>query len=508
MSNENEDYQRAQPLYCARCRLKPAIYSCTRCEPYVNFCMQCDTYVHSMSSKKNHIRNVIGDIKSIISNETLKEQEYKNGYDQKLNESINNQYTLNISKYLTSKDNKSQRNNSTNLSLNHVSKEREKLNNLSFERPKLCTSPRPKLSTSPYRTMEEPRKIFNNTNENFERTNNLNNEDLNRGYNSTSNLIGTNSKDYLNEIKNLYDREKRDLLFRNSSLQSNLDFTKSTLNDKIKTLEFKLDETTKKNTLNCHMMEDEFNLQLKLALKEKDLEIKSNILKLEDVERSNKELIEKLNESLRENSDVKNYYKNIISDMEYEYKRKDKEYLELKVSFEDKMNLYSGNFEEEKLKLIRYYEDNYDEMVRAHKESKDKLNSIIYQKELDLRNIMEKNNDEEIKYQANLNDLRKDIKFRINENESLRIKTSQLQNEIEILQRVIDKGKKEAYETLKEIKLLETENRRKNQENKVLKLSEEKLSGIVYGKFNNSKRNNASSSKNLKTQKSSRSKSP
>ena len=500
MSNNYEDYQRAQPLYCARCRLKPAIYSCTRCEPYVNFCIQCDTYVHSMSSKKNHIRNVIGDIKSTINNEILKEQEYKNGYDQKLNESVNNQYTLNLSKYLTRKDNKSQRNNSTNLSLNHLSKEREKLNNLSFERPK--------LSTSPYRTIEEPRKTFNNTNENFERTNNLNNEDLNRGYNSTSNLLGTNSKDYLNEIKNLYDREKRDLLFRNSSLQSNLDFTKSTLNDKIKTLEFELDETTKRNTLNCQIMEDEFNLQLKLALKEKDLEIKSYILKLEDVERSNKELIEKLNESLKENSDVKNYYKNILSNMEYEYKEKNKEYLELKVSFEEKLNFYTRNFEEEKLKLIRNYEDNYDEMVRAHKESKEKLNSIIYQRELDLKNLMEKNRDEEIKYQANLNDLRKDIKFRINENESLRIKTSQLQNEIEILQRVIDQGKKEANKTLKEIKLLETENRMKNQENKELKLSTEKLSGIVYGKFNNSNRNNASSSKNFKMQKSSRSKSP
>ena len=67
----------------------------------------------------------------------------------------------------------------------------------------------------------------------------------------------------------------------------------------------------------------------------------------------------------------------------------------------------------EKSKLIRNYEDNFDKMSRAHKESKDKLNSIIYQREVDLKNIMDKNRDEEIKSQAIVNDLRKEVNFTV-----------------------------------------------------------------------------------------------
>ena len=131
-------------------------------------------------------------------------------------------------------------------------------------------------------------------------------------------------------------------------------------------------------------------------------------------------------------------------------------------------------------------------MTRSHKESKDKLNSIIYQREEDLKNIMDKHRDEDIRYQAEINELRKEIKFRINESENLRQKHKSAINEIEILQRTIDKGKKEKNDILKEVKMLENANRKKKDENKELKENAEKLSGIVYGKFKNK-----SSSKNL-----------
>ena len=477
-------------IACARCRLKPAVYSCTKCEPYVNFCIQCDNYVHSMNSKKNHKRNVIQPDGSVQNNQSGKDNDSSDGA--KLSDTA--------SKYLSKHDQGQKSSQYLNSSQN-------------YERPNIGSpyrtgSPRSRSprSRSPYRTLEENdqqyrRNVSNYPAENLKNQNSQLNESLNQRYkiNSNDTLISSYSKDYINEIKNLYEKEKQDLLYRNSTLQSNLDFTKATLSDKISSLEFKLDETTKKNSLNTQIMEDEFNLQMKRLMNEKEMEIKNHLYTIEDLEKLNKELNFKLNESLKNNSDLKNYYKNMISDLEYEYKVKDKEYLDLKSSFENKMNFYTTNFEEEKSKLIRNYEDNFDKMSRAHKESKDKLNSIIYQREVDLKNIMDKNRDEEIKSQAIVNDLRKEVNFRKNESDSVRGKNQQHINEIEILQRSIERGKKETHDVVKEVKMLEADNRKKTDEVAELKIMVEKLSGIVYGKLKNKpdSANTTGSSKNL-----------
>jgi len=508
-NNSYEEFPNQTTVYCARCRLKPAIYSCSKCEPYVNFCIQCDNYVHSMNSKKNHKRNVLqsGETSTNANTNTFKTQNRESfgndnnldqgskydPYEPKFTDTVKSQIpnTLNVSKYLTKereKDKHMYLNTSTNISST------VNLNpnmTSTFDRPNLGSPYRSGSPKSPYRTLD------NNNDQNYRRTlaNNFTTVDLLNNTNSNSNnepIRGTQSKDYINEIKNLYEKEKNDLLYRNSTLQSSLDHTKHSLNERINALEFQLEESKKKNSLNSQLMEDEFNLQMKRVVNEKDLEIKNLIYKVEDIERSNTDLMSKLNESLKNNADLKSYYKNMINDLEYEYKIKDKEYIDLKQSFENKMNFYTSNFEEEKLKLIRNYEDNFEHMTRSHKESKDKLNSIIYQREEDLKNIMDKHRDEDIRYQAEINELRKEIKFRINESENLRQKHKSAINEIEILQRTIDKGKKEKNDILKEVKMLENANRKKKDENKELKENAEKLSGIVYGKFKNK-----SSSKNL-----------
>ena len=288
----------------------------------------------------------------------------------------------------------------------------------------------------------------------------------------------------------------QDLQQKNANLQNIYDQMKNSLTEQISGLQIKLDETIKKSLLNEKILEDEFKLKIKRITSEKDNEMKTKLFVNEETERVNRELTVKLNDSYKEIAEVKNYYKGLISDMDYKLKIKEKEYFDLKSSYDDKINFCTSNFEEDKFKLIKSYEDNYENLSKVHKDSKEKLNSIIYQKEIDYKNLMDKFKDEEHIAETKISDFRKDLHKTLNENDNIKTKLSHYDNDIEKLHKTLDKAKKDNNFMMNEIKTLELENKNLVIENQEFKISQEKLNGIIYGKMKGGK-NNSLSSKNV-----------
>jgi len=551
MSINYENYQNKQ-LNCERCKTKLAIYKCDRCE-IKNFCTDCDNFVH-LNSKSTHNREVIQTYSFQNPDITTKTKSYLVDKDKERNYNYNSvsgagtgigkvyeptkyqtlPLNANTNKYLNSdydKENKVYNNNNNN-----------NLNTTSNEGIEKSYNELPNYG-SPYQTLsfnnkdQDNKYNYNsnynsNTNINYNSNNSSNqsnynnnysseklnynkshiniNDSVNRGYINTTHtnnnvinsslinnsLVGNNTKDYLNEVKNLYEKEKDELLSKISTLQMTLDQVRSSLSEKVSSLEFKLEKVTKENSLNCKIMEDEQKLKVRRILNDKDSEIKNYYFITEDLEKINKELMAKMNESQKNTEEVKNYYKGVINDMELKYKIKEKEYSELKISYDNKLNFCTSNFEEEKDNLIKSYEANYEKLAIAHKESKEKLNSIIYQREVDYKNLMDKYKDDDKKTHYIVNDLRTELNHKVNDNDNLKIKINNMQDEIDKLHTIVGKGKKDNIFVINEIKSYEVENKKLVQENQELKINIEKLNGIIFGKMK-SKPNASSSSKGL-----------
>ena len=574
------DFENKNNLNCARCRVKPAIYTCNKCEPLINFCTQCDNYVH-MNSKMTHKREVIqtnifqnsnnnniggnyeiknqteqiGDEKSnSMKKEEGDQHTYNFNYElAKPNQSQHQFKTLNVHKYVGNTQegnfittNTSKYINDLNASHN-TSNERilkyercEKKYERSIEKPNERSIERLNKSKnegtyefsrerpseknyerwnersiegsnydrtnditsnlgSPLQNMtieEQSLKKFQNDNNVNNGTNKLksftyNNDSVNRCYmlnsinnsNSNNSFIGNNSKDYINEIKNVYDKEKQELLYKISCLQTTLDQVKSNMSEKIKSLEMKLEETIAASNLNIQIIEDEHKLRIKRIFSEKDIEIKTHLFKIDDLERCNHDLKTKVNDDQKTSNDIKNFYNNIIDEIEYKLKMKEKEYLDLKISYDNKINYSSSNFEDEKVKIIKNYEETIEKLAKTHKESKEKLNIIIYQKETEIKNLMDKYTEEERITQNTITELRKELHSKVELCDKLSTKKEHLKNDIENLEKELDKTKKDTHFIMKEVKTLESENKKYIQDNQELKMNSEKLNGMIFGKM-------------------------
>lgn len=46
-------------LFCNRCKMREADFTCDSCDPFRYFCANCDGYVHSSSNKRLHVRKIL-----------------------------------------------------------------------------------------------------------------------------------------------------------------------------------------------------------------------------------------------------------------------------------------------------------------------------------------------------------------------------------------------------------------------------------------------------------------
>jgi hypothetical protein len=194
---------------------------------------------------------------------------------------------------------------------------------------------------------------------------------------------------YINELAILYDREKDELTQKNKTLENYNENLKLTMGDQVRSLQNTLDETIKKNTIHMKMLQDSHSLEIRKILNEKEDEIKFLRDRNRELERSNSELLYKIENGLNEVHLIKKSYNDQLDQKELERKKIELDINELKNFYEKRIKFLSESFAEEKTKLISNNDRNLEKLNLGYKESKEKYLALISQLEGDYRELMQ-----------------------------------------------------------------------------------------------------------------------
>ena len=374
------------PLFkCERCQIESAKVVCQACQPFHYFCPRCDSIVHSMRVKSSHTRQNISTFLSKSLNSPTKEEQSTNNYS--------------TAKF-----------GELNKEINMPSSSKKYLRTLT-----------PKIQRVPINKFSDKENISMNI-------------DYNINY-PTSNEGLNYSKDYMNEINRIHNKEKEALQYKINTLENNIERLKLNFQNEMKLMEERINNILreKKN------MEEKYNQIIEMALKEKDEKIKllineNNILKEKHkiMEEKGKEkdnfMTKDINELNKEIESLKNALVNA---------RKDNGILH-----KNHMNKIS--------EMVKSNNDNIKNLNELHKKEIDEIyydckfknDKLIQQVENDFNKIefLKKENE---KIRENLKNLEKEKETVSSENKNLKDKLFDYCKNLEVSREVNNNMKKE-----------------------------------------------------------------
>ena len=109
-----------------------------------------------------------------------------------------------------------------------------------------------------------------------------------------------------------------------------------------------------------------------------------------ELEKLNSELNYKLEQSNLKINQLDNEFNEYLNRNELDHKKRDYDFEDLKSYNENRIKLITENFNQEKTKLINYYERNLDRLNNGYKESKEKYLSLLSQREDDIKELIMK----------------------------------------------------------------------------------------------------------------------
>ena len=263
-------------ISCERCKNTLSTIFCEECKPFHYFCDQCDTSVHDLVTRKNHHR------------ENLSSIDYYSNQNTSTKRSIINN-NINNNKYLSTKS----FNNNYNIYEN-FNKEINDNNDNNEES---------KININTYKTQQ---KFSLNKGHNYL---NIKNDDYSKK---------VYSKEYINELNNLHEKEKEELFNKIATLQNTLNRIKSSLNDEISKIKFAQITTEKEYNDKIDKIKLGYETKINNLEKEKDYQNKE-ILNLNQIINEQKKLNEELSSSFEQ---LKSNYDNLQN----QYKLLNKEY--------------------------------------------------------------------------------------------------------------------------------------------------------------------------------------
>ena len=261
------------------------------------------------------------------------------------------------------------------------------------------------------------------------------NEDIDKTKtnNNTNKETSPITNNYLEQIKGIYEQDKQMILDENISLQQMINSNQNLYKHKINNLQNKLNELKVKNDNNLRLMKDNHNMDLKQLITEKDFEINYLINNNKELEKINNELKTQLNENMGQYTKNQSNYNDILTTLESTLNKLQKENIDIKEYYENKINYLIDNFNMEKKKLINSYELNIEQLNNDYNISKDKYITYLGKRDNDK---LEKENEQLKSKIEELNIEIDNLNKRIKE---LLIQIEKLNEEIEYLKY---KGKK------------------------------------------------------------------
>lgn len=458
------------PEICDRCKLKYSLLKCENCQE--SFCSECDTYIHSILSKKDHTRKMI--------------------YSQPTYETITK---LNLNYEPQNNNYKSITPSGPPLIQNNISQTSSNSNRF-YDEPLTYDINNINISSNEqdnYYQNENysqiiPEKLFldsyRDKNSTSGEINNINIDDLNKKYDNkklNKNMTGF----YINEIKNIYQCEKNELIVKINELSKELVDTKTNLGEhidylnnhiillenkyknQITELTFRNNNDLKSHSIkqNTRILELESELNIE---REKNEKLQKKIEELESILQNNKNNIEKL-------SDEKKYIDNAKKTSEERLKLK---MTNMEKSHMDEIKKIKNNYETEMSKIKHELDESKLEYLKMTENSKENMNKIKTER-----------NKEKTFYDNIINKLKEEIANKNKENEQLLNLTKNLQyNNDELNQNIIRLNNEINNKDMEQKQLLKSMNKMQKEKNE-FERTNLKYHSVIYGRFKKKENN-------------------
>ena len=451
------------PDLCDRCRLKYSLLKCENCQE--SFCSECDSYIHSIISKKEHIRKMIYSKQTheTISKLNLNFEPNENNYNPKI---------LPISPIPRNNNNISQFSSNSNRLYNNLTYDNNNINLSLNEQDNFLNNENHSEIIPQKLILDSYRDKIKDIGE-IEKINDL------QGIYENNKLNKNMSGFYINEIKNIYQYEKNELIAKVNQLSKELVDTKTNLgehidylNNYIIQLESKyktqISDLTIKNTNDLKLnsikqdtriveLESELNIE-----KEKNLKLQQKLEEYETIIKNNKYDIEKL-------SDEKIYIDNAKKTSEERYQQK---ILNIERSYSDEINKIKKNYETEINKIKNELESNKMDYLKMTENSKENINKIKTEK-----------NKEKSYYDNIINKLKEEISNQNIENEKLLNINRNLQQNNDILnEKLIELTNEINNRDIEQKKMMKTMNKIQKENNDFAR-ENSKYHSVLYGRF-------------------------
>lgn len=467
-------------MICHRCRIKSSEFICKECNS--SLCSECDKFVHS-SLKRSHKREKVNSHKKVNSqvsdlntnyetnlnfySNRIMDQNNENDIENGISESIKYYNDPNVYNY-------------DSYSLN---------NKISFS------------SKSPDRILYSVdrdalnKKFISKTlydiNHNYNNNNDINEENNIISYRSKSNshnnsyiknntqIMPNISSRYINQIKEIYEQEKKGLVLKVNKLTQELDDTKRNLTERIEYLHKHLYEVENKHKMELNESKYNNGIETKRLEDEKNLKID----KLQNIINSQNDIINNLKLKI-------NQLESTMSEKESLYLKRDRDISQMNNEKEDLENYYKNEIEqlkkkhnEEKASLISEYEYVIKQVsteLDVNKNNYLKALEEIKEKENMMKNMANKLENEKDEINQNFMKLEQQ---NIRDKKNLMKLNYDLKSESENKSEIIEKLKNEIQNLSQENVKMKSKVKKMKKQNSEMKSTNIKLNDVVKDKY-------------------------
>jgi len=518
---------------CQRCSKKEVSLKCLHCPTINRICNICDKEIHNTSLKINHnripIENITINMNENVSFENKKEPNENLVSNSHINKDVilieNNHQeeqeddNINYSKdcsAILKNNNTSETMDNMILNLNNYTNDISTINqsvnnNINENLPKKYSSTTYYLNKyknkSPKNIEHQTygysnRNLINKSNDNYSYNNNSNNNNNNfllensnnSSINNVSNLKSNSvfnkkllladnySKEYINEIKKIFKKEKDELEYKNKILESSINRLKIEFNERVAYLTKELENSQSNNLLNIKALKDNYEDKIDEIKKNNEMEVSS--LKEEIINFQNDK--NQLNDSFLGEINAKNI---VIQNLQKENQNlknelniKNTEIEKLKNSFEELTYQYENKYEDDKKQIINDYEQKIKEIVEKVENSKNSLISMVDKREMDIKEILEQKNNEIQSLNMNINRLKDELNCHKTNLIKIRDEKNNLLKENQFIKNMNFQNECNGQVQTSEINNLKKENETLYEQIDKLKIELSKLDRMIYGK--------------------------
>ena len=458
---------------CQRCLSKPISFQCTVCTSYRNLCTRCDNIIHNIASKQNHRRIAFN-----LNSNNLENKEENNIIDN--NKNLNNSAINPIFP--------------GNLEFENDLNNQQKMNSIGIEQNEQISNINNITAQNNNLLLSQLRKSLNECNLNNNIDNKINSNSflqiaspntgamLNHTTSFNSNILIADkySKEYVNEIKKIFKKEKEVLEYKNKSLKYSLDKIKLEFTDHINNLTKQLEDSQNKSIININTLKENYETKISELNITHDEEIKSLTQNMTELEIELNKLKNNYMNEKNEKNNLIEELKNENERIKNELKEKNEELYKIKNSFEIMSKQYEREFSEEKNKIIIEYEGKIKEIVKNVENTKNNLVNLIEKREIDMKNIIDEKNKEINKLNENNKMMKKELESHKINLINVRNNKDNLFQENKRLKNEIHKLDCDSQLQSNEILRMQEENQILLNENNKLKIELNKLDTIIY----------------------------